>query len=113
LLTIEEEYWTTTRLIEELYLHLMRVIINHDSPKRKYKEQAMYLMYRIPVYRPTPPFIIGVQDLGDKLKAELEALDHESLNDVLKDAIGRIFESINERYYLLHVKKVLKWKFVE
>lgn len=79
----------------------------------KYREQAKYLMYKIPVYQPSPSFIVNVVDLTDKLKSELENLDYQSLNDVMKEAIGRIFESINQRYYLLSVKKSLKWKLVE
>lgn len=65
---IEEESWSTCRLTEELYLHLMRVTENDGSSKRKYQEQAKYLIYRIPVYRPTPPFIINIKDLTHKLK---------------------------------------------
>ncbi len=107
------EYWTTDRLKDELYLHLMKVTDNDGPHLMKYREQAKHLMYRIPVYQPTPSFVVNVQDLSDKLKSELESLDYKSLNDVLKEAIGRIFESINERYYLLSVKKSLKWKLVE
>jgi hypothetical protein len=65
------------------------------------------------VYRPTPSFIVNLTDLSDKIKSELEGLDEQSLDGVLKEAIGRIFEGINERYYLLSVKKLLKWKLVE
>ena len=111
-----QEYWTTNKMEDELYLHLMKVIEkdeNDGAVKRKYQEQAKYLMHRIPVHRPTPSFIINIQNLSDKLKSELESLDHESLNAVLKEAIGRIFETINERYYLLSVKKLLKWKLME
>jgi hypothetical protein len=110
---VEGEYWTTNRLTEELYLHLMKVTEKDGPHLMKYREQAKYLMYQIPVYRPTPSFTINVQDLTEKLKSELESLDYESLNDVLKEGIGRIFESINERYYLLSVKRLLKWKLVK
>ena len=110
---VEGEYWTIDRLKEELYLHLMKVTEKDGPHRMKYQEQAKYLMYRIPVYRPIPSFTINVQDLTEKLKSELESLDYKSLNDVLKEAIGRIFEGINERYYLLSVKKLLKWKLVE
>lgn len=110
---VEGEYWTIDRLKEELYLHLMKVTERDGPHHMKYREQAKYLMYRAPVYQPTPSFVVNVQDLTDKLKSELESLDYESLNDVLNEAIGRIFESINGRYYLLSVKKLLKWKLVE
>jgi hypothetical protein len=108
--------WTTNRLEEELYLHLVKVNQrdeNDGSIKRKYVQQAKYLIYRIPLGRPTPSFIVSLTDLSDKIKSELEGLDNQSLDEVMKDAIGRLFESINERYYLLSVKKLLKWKLVE
>ena len=106
--------WSVNKLEEELYLHLMKVKEEQDSyVKRKYEEQAKNLIYRIPVYRQTPYFTINTQDLNDKLRSELETLDQEPLNNVMKGAIGRIFESINLNYYLLSVKRLLKWRFAE
>jgi hypothetical protein len=109
-----EEHWTTGRLIDETYLELMRVVrIHGTSSVKKYQDQAKYLMYRIPVYRPSPPFNVNVIDLTPKLRQELERLDDESLDSVMKEAIGRIFKNINERYFLLSVKKLLKWELLE
>src|SRR5690348_17287872 len=108
-------YWTTNRLTEELYLHLMKVTRKDErdgSVKTKYVEQARYLLYRIPVHKPIPMFDVSVDDLSNKLKSELENLDGESLDDVMKGAIGRIFENIDERYYLLSVKKLLRWRLM-
>jgi hypothetical protein len=110
----DEDNWTIGRLIDEIYLELMRAVrIHGTSSVKKYQDQAKYLMYRIPVCRPSSPFKINVVDLTSRLGQELESLDGETLDCVMKEAIGRIFENINERYFLLSVKHLLKWELVE
>jgi hypothetical protein len=94
---------TTERLIDEIFLHLAR--------KTKYVEQTRYLLYRIPVYKPIPEFIVFISDLYDALKQELDALDDHALNRVMREAIGRLFENENQKYYLLSVKRLLRWRF--
>lgn len=103
------ESWTTDRLIEELYLNLMCV---YKGFTRKYQEQVENLIYRIPVYKPTPVFYVEKRDLSYKIKSELRSLNDKSLDKVMKEAIGKIFENINERYFLLSVKKLLRWEIV-
>jgi hypothetical protein len=107
---VSEMQWTTQRLIDELFLCLMRAKGEADSTKRKYEEQAKYLIYRIRLHRPPPYFIVNIKDLSHKIKEELASLEEKSLNNVMNEAIGRIFEQIDERYYLLSVKRLLKWK---
>ena len=102
------EHWTTNKLEQELYLDLMKV--RNDENHRKYEQQAKDLMYKIPVYRPIPIFTVSLTDLNDRIKTELRSLDSKSLNDVMKEGIGKIFENIDERYFLLSVKKLLKWE---
>jgi hypothetical protein len=105
------EHWTTNKLEQELYLDLMKV--RDDENHRKYEQQAKDLIYKIPVYRPIPSFIVSLADLSDRVKVELRGLDPESLNDVMKESICRIFENIDERYFLLNVKKLLKWELLQ
>jgi hypothetical protein len=76
-------------------------------------EQARYLLYRIPVHKPTPVFVVRVSHLYDALKHELDTLDDHTLNRVMKDAIGRLFENEKQDYYLLRVKSLLRWRFEE
>src|SRR5690242_16130367 len=88
-----KEAWSTERLIDELFLELDNVKeIDEKSglTKRKYEEQAKWLMHRIPVYRPAPPFIINLSDLPTRIKEELADLDGEILEYVLKESISRI-----------------------
>ncbi len=104
-----KEAWTTNRLTEELYLHLMSI---RKGFCRKYQQQAENLIYRIPIHKPTPTFYVEFHDLSYKVKQELHGLDKKTLDKVMKEAIGRIFETINERYFLLSVKKLLRWEIV-
>jgi hypothetical protein len=117
--TVEEktravkEAWSTGRLIDELFLELDNVKeIDEKSGLaiRKYEEQAKWLMHRIPVYRPAPPFIINLSDLSTKIKKELADLDNKTLDYVLKESSGRIFEGIDQRYFRLSVRRFLKWE---
>jgi hypothetical protein len=109
----KKEYWTTQKLIDELFLCLIdfRDSINNDL--RKYEDQAEYLIYRIPIYRPTPSFLISKKDLTDRLIQELESLDQNSKKQVMKEAVDKIFEGINKRYYLLSVRNLLNVELIE
>jgi hypothetical protein len=83
--TIEQEkvLFTKEALVDELFLCLAGVKetvtskenCNKQVTIRKYYRQAKYLIFRIPVYRPTPSFIVNLTDLSDKIKSELEGLD--------------------------------------
>jgi hypothetical protein len=79
--------------------------------KRKYEEQARFLLSRIPVYKPTPFFILYYSDiLDDKIRQELAALNNTDLDDVMQAAIGRVYECVNERQFNLSVRNLLRWK---
>jgi hypothetical protein len=84
-----KDKWTRGRLIDECYLCLDRVkYLNEeeDCLKRKYNEQANYLMYRIPVFDPTSQFIVNLKDLSVEVKEGLAALDDETLDKVVLDS---------------------------
>jgi hypothetical protein len=106
--------WSIERLIDELFLELDNVKeLDEKSSltKRKYEERAKWLMYRIPVYRPAPAFIMNLSDIKKKrIKEELAGLDNETLDYVMKETISRIFEGIDQRYFRLSVRRFLKWK---
>src|SRR5215510_2679886 len=102
---VVKEAWSTERLVDELFLELDNVKeIDEKSglTKRKYEEQAKWLMYRIPVYSPAPAFIMNLSDIKKKrIEEELADLDDETLDYVLIETIGRIFEGIDQRYFRL------------
>jgi hypothetical protein len=96
------EQLTIEATIDELYLCLMKL--------ESYEKQAYNLMYRIPVHKPTPIFEIKISDLSEQIKKELDdRWGHKAEIDyLLKEAVGRIFANINERYFLLSVKRLLQ-----
>jgi hypothetical protein len=127
--------WTTERLIDEIYLSLTAVkvqfcMINSNGKvfpfsdliqadrdnkcnnglgvlRRIYEEQARYKMYRMPIYRPPPSFVIHLKDLDEKVKRELAKRDKQSRDLILKQAAERIFEQADSRYFLLSAKPFL------
>ncbi len=96
------------RLIEEPYICLMK------SPATDYQKKASELMYRIPVWRPSPCFEIKISDLSDQVKKELDSIWRykRQLDYILKEAVSRIFANVNDRYFLLSVKRLLQVRLV-
>jgi hypothetical protein len=104
--------WTTGRIIDQLQICLIKVF-SDDGVTRWYESQVEYLIYRIPVYRPIPYFTVYLDDLTPKLKKELASLDKKTLERVMIEAIGRIFEGIDPNYYLARVRKLLRWRILK
>ena len=99
----ESDVLTPDSLTDELFLQMIRA--------GGYMEQARTLMYKIPVFEPTPVFLVRLADIQDsKIKQELVALNDSALDSVMHTAIGRVFECINERQYNLSVRKLLRWE---
>jgi hypothetical protein len=100
--------YTIERTVDELYLCLIR------EKDDLYHKQAYALMYLIPVEKPMPFFEIKISDFNQQIKKELDnRWDHKPAIDyILKESVGRIFENIDERYFLLSVKRLLKVRLV-
>lgn len=129
----DAEPWGTEFLIDETYLSLMNVRekfcmlvgptkearmddlrnLGRGVNMRLYEEQARYKMYRIPVFRPPPDFVIYLKHLDDRVKRELASLEMETRDFVIREAIGRIFCQVDRRFFLLSVKSLLKWRLDE
>jgi hypothetical protein len=101
--------WTKERTKDELYLQLISLKINGE---RKYEKQASYLIYRIPVYRPTPYFIMNQSDLSKPLISDLSSLSNRDLDKIIKDVISSLYESIDKEYFLLQIKRygLILWR---
>jgi hypothetical protein len=109
------EQFTRAALEEELFLNLysVRISIQNSGREiivRKYEELARYLMYKIPVSNPISEYIININDISRNIRNQLDDLDDITLYDVLKEVIGRFFLNLNERYFLLSVKRLLRWR---
>ena len=94
--------------VDELYLCLMK------QRSSCYQRQAYDLIYKIPVYKPPPIFEIKISDLNEQVKKELDDRWHykHELNYILKEAVSRIFANVDERYFLLSVKRLLQVRLV-
>ena|SRR6266496_252742 len=86
-----DEWTRGGRLIDECYL-LERVSYldgEKDCLKQKYKEQADYLMYRIPVFDPTRPIILNL-NLSVEVNEGLAVLDDETLDEVMTEDSAKV-----------------------
>lgn len=114
--TEEQELWTTECLVDQLFLCLAGITDNNNDrsiPIKKYYSQARSLMKWIPIARPAPEFVINISDLGLKVRKEIESIINTptTLQYVLPQAVGRIFENIDFNYYHLSIARNLKVKF--
>jgi len=108
--------WTREKLIDELFLHLARIseiVTNENGEKiavRKYYPLATELERWIPIARPPPEFIVDKSDFNDRLRKELldEITSDDARQDVLKEAVGRIFENLNFERHHLSIARNLK-----
>jgi hypothetical protein len=99
----ESDKLLVSRLVDELALQLIRT----------HRKQAQELIYKIPLFNPTPVFLVHLSEIrDDKIKNELANLDSLARKQVLNDSIGLVFESVNEQYYNLSVRKLLQWEIV-
>ena len=109
------ERWSEAYLIDELFLQLAttKSVVSHNGRCgiiiHKYFDQALALRKWIPIAKPVPKFVINLSDLSTRLVAELRCL--ENPEDVLKEAVGRIFENIDARQYHLSIASKLKVRF--
>lgn len=83
---------------------------------RPYEDQVDELMYRIPVFQPTPPFVIHKSRMLDEMKKiydEFKSFSHpHEFEQALLDAVGHLFENRNSVYYHRSVKQLLWVKVV-
>jgi hypothetical protein len=100
----DTKLWTTEAVIDKLELHLHSVVDQENN--KKYEKQAEKLIYKIPIYR-GPAFVITRRDLTSRLLRELASYDETSQQEILKAAVGRIFETIDPRYFKQSVEKFL------
>jgi hypothetical protein len=113
-ITGKGDTFTISRLTDELFLNILR----HKSLDEKtgrvkttYEDHVRTLYYA-----QTPVFILHLSHTEDKVKQELTDLidDYETLDDVMRDAIGKVFECItSEGQYNLSIRNRLRWEIVE
>ena len=106
---------TDARLTDELFLNIIRH--KHLDEKTGRVKTTYEDRVKILYYVPDPVFILHLSHIEDnKIKQELAELvdDRETLEDVMRDAIGKMFECItSERQYNLSIRNRLRWEIVE
>ena len=116
----DNDLWTTGRLADELFLKLAsiteKIYNNKGRPVtvHKYYRQAREKMYKIPIFRPSPPLVIYISDLTPRLRKELEDIYNEDLTNnkkqfdyILRKAAGRFFENLDFEYFHMSIMKFL------
>ena len=108
------ERWSELCLAEQLFLELAttKLIVSHNGngtcgiTVHKYYNEALRLRKWLIFSRPPPEFVVNLSDLSSRVIAELKTLDDPA--DVLKQAVGRIFENIDELQYHRSIASLLK-----
>lgn len=104
--------WPLGSLRDEIYSQLDSKYIKdkkNGPRKRKYRERAKTYVHRIPIDG-LRPFYIDPGDLSREIVEELQNLDYKEEDYVLKEVIGRIFDSIGEPYLTLSARDHLDWE---
>ena len=103
---------TDARLTDELFLNIIRY--KHLDEKTGRVKRTYEDLVKILYYVQDPVFILQLSHIqDDKIKQELASLDDNTLDDVMRDAIGRVFECItSERQYNLSIRNRLRWEIV-
>jgi hypothetical protein len=98
------ERWSEQYLIDHVFLELATtklLIVSHNGQcgitVYKYYNEAFRIFRYLPLAKPVPEFVINLSDLSSRVVAELKCLKHPF--DVLKQAVGRIFENIDPVRY--------------
>ena len=113
-------YFTTAALKDELTRQLSSAAVYNVNPdilhieiNYKYHEYAHKLLHYINLTKPVSVFEIKLSDLSQELVHELQLLHPETLNEVIIDAISRLYESIDFKYFHESgVRGKIRWKFV-
>jgi hypothetical protein len=111
------ERLTEAALVDELAFQLAttKSVVSHNGRcgivVHKYYDQAFALRRYIPIARPAPKFVVHLSDLSTRVVAELWCL--EDPQQVLKQAVGRIFENIDELQYHQGIARKLKAELVK
>jgi hypothetical protein len=119
---ISEDDWTRSCCEEKLFLDLATTkedVTLSDGTKitiHHYYSQASYLQYRIPVYKPIPPFYVRRTDISSEVENQLaklrQSIKRELYGKMVVNAVGRLFENLDPEQYHSRVRRYLKVKFV-
>ncbi len=107
--------WSIEKIIDELFYTFRKTDVRVDSKtghkRSKYERQAEFILYRINVYRPPPVFILYKDDISEQLKAELDSLHDETLDDVMRECIYDLMDELNTSEFKPTVRRRdIRWE---
>jgi hypothetical protein len=113
----EREYWLLSYTIEQLFNDMsgtveIVTVRGKSNQVCKYRDRALKIFKSVGNTKSNLDFVINFSDLSRRLIAELKVLDKMSADYVLKQAVGKIFESIDsKRYCSLEIGKRITVRF--
>jgi hypothetical protein len=113
-----KEVWTIEYTVDRLFFEMLEIKDEaegwndypHKGQKTKYYDRGTDAI-KMATGRPPPIFVINISDLTRRLKLELDGLDIDTRDYVVRQAIERICENMNSKLYHLTLKKSLSWRF--
>ena len=118
--TDKKEYWTTSKIIEEIHCDLISA--KGKDGLRKYEEMAKFLLYRIPIWRTPgsqnllpPPFTIELEDISEEVKGQLVNVPINQARFIVKEAVSLLFENLGlkeKEYFNKNVRHLLEVRFI-
>jgi len=105
---VEQLAFSIEGITEALYLNLMKIEDNY------YQNLAWELLRKIPIHKPTPVYEIKISHLYDDIKSELDSRWNykDAIDQILKEAVTKVFLNTNPDYFLLAVKPLLGVRLV-
>jgi hypothetical protein len=106
------ERWTEECLIDVLFLELAitKSLVSHNGRCgmiiHKYYNQAIALLKWISIARPPLAFVVDRSELSTRVLVELKVLNSPQI--ILKQAVGRIFENVDELQYHMAIARALE-----
>jgi hypothetical protein len=113
----EREYWLPNYTIEQLFNDMSETVEfvtvkGKSNQVCKYRDRALKIFKLAGNTKSNLDFVINFSDLSLRLIAEPKVLDKMSADHVLKQAVGKIFESIDSnRYCSLGIAKRITVRF--
>ncbi len=120
----DEEYvWSVNKFQNEVFQYLanFKLLLDKEGDiveVHPYYDQAREWMYLIPVLKPTHVFEINLKDLSKEIRKRVGEFENEShscphlFDEAIVNAVGKLFENLNARYYHESVRKCLVVRFV-
>ena len=109
---LEDEFTFLLLSYNECVIELDEVRQEHIVVYHLYINQADGLLYKINIYDPVPEFVIWTSHIPYDLALALQRLGKVTMNQVITNAVRRIYETVDPEYYFKNgIYGKVKWRF--